>query len=79
MKSFGWYDGDDSIFITMEYLPNGDLHKYLKSPLPEKEGQEIVFQILEGLHFMHDNGFAHRDLKPAVGSAIRPQKITSMG
>ncbi|KAL9131407.1 MAG: hypothetical protein Q9217_000675 [Psora testacea] len=65
VKSFGWYDNDDSVFITMEYLPNGDLHKYLSLPLPEKEGQHIVFQILEGLQFMHDHGFAHRDLKPA--------------
>ncbi|KAL9100406.1 MAG: hypothetical protein Q9163_004216 [Psora crenata] len=48
----------------MEYLPYGDLHKYLNSPLPEKEGQYIVHQILEGLDFMHEEGFAHRDLKP---------------
>ena len=54
----------------MEYLPDGDLHKYLGSPLPEKEGQHIVFQILEGLEFMHDSGFAHRDLKPAVSLAV---------
>lgn len=53
----------------MEYLPHGDLHKYLSSPLPETEGQQIVFQILEGLQFMHEIGFAHRDLKPAVSLA----------
>ena len=63
----------------MEYLPNGDLHKYLTSPLPETEGQHIVFQILEGLDFMHDNGFAHRDLKPAVSLAIRFFKNYSIG
>jgi serine/threonine protein kinase len=50
----------------MEYLPLGDLHNYLGSPLPEHEGQQIATQILEGLDFMHDNDFAHRDLKPAV-------------
>jgi serine/threonine protein kinase len=55
----------------MEYLPNGDLHKYLESPLPESEGQIIVSQVLEGLDFMHQNGFAHRDLKPAVSLALR--------
>ena len=66
MKSFGWFDSLDSIFITMEYLPHGDLHRYLGSPLKEKEAQLIVHQILEGLAFMHGNGFAHRDLKPAV-------------
>lgn len=59
----------------MEYLSEGDLHKYLSSPLPEKEGQQIVLQVLEGLHFMHENGFAHRDLKPAVSLATLDSKI----
>ena len=63
----------------MEYLPDGDLHKYLNSPLPEKEGQHIAFQILEGLEFMHDSGFAHRDLKPAVSLATRLIEIKDMG
>lgn len=66
VKSYGWYDDDESIFIAMEYFPNGDLHKYLGSPLPENECQRIVSQILEGLDFMHENNFTHRDLKPAV-------------
>lgn len=65
VKSFGCYDDDSSIFITMEYLPNDDLHKRLGSAFPEREGQEIVSQVLEGIDFMHRNGFAHRDLKPA--------------
>ena len=62
----------------MEYLPNGDLNKYLSSPLPEKEGQHIISQILEGLHFMHDKGFAHRDLKPAVSLAINLIRINNI-
>ncbi|KAJ5521021.1 hypothetical protein N7463_001474 [Penicillium fimorum] len=51
----------------MEYLEIGDLHNYLlkqKQPLPELEARSIMSQILEGLDLMHDNGFAHRDLKP---------------
>jgi len=71
VKSFGWYDDNDNIYITMEYLPNGDLHKYLGSPMPESEGQNIIFQVLEGLHFMHQKGFAHRDLKPANILVVR--------
>lgn len=50
----------------MEFLEHGDLQKYLGLPLQEIECQEIVFQILEGLEFMHQSGFTHRDLKPAV-------------
>jgi serine/threonine protein kinase len=66
VKSFGWYDTDESVFITMEYFPLGDLQNYLSSPLPETDVQQITSQILEGLLFMHDNAFAHRDLKPTV-------------
>ena len=63
----------------MEYLPYGDLHKYISSPLPEKEGQHIVSQILEGLDFMHDNDFAHRDLKPDVSLPLRCFEINNIG
>ena len=57
----------------MEYLPNGDLQQFLhatKSPMPEMEVLHIVAQILEGLNLMHENDFAHRDLKPAVSSVL---------
>lgn len=52
----------------MEYVELGDLHSYLnrKPPLPEHEASEITYQILDGLNLMHDNEFAHRDLKPKV-------------
>ena len=61
----------------MEYLPNGDLHKHLTSPLPEEAGQRIIFQILEGLQIMHNKGFAHRDLKPAVSLAVSLSAINT--
>lgn len=66
MRSSGWYENDTNIFIAMEYFPYGDLQKYLLSPIPEGEVQQIISQVLEGLSFMHENGFAHRDLKPNV-------------
>ncbi|KAI9690150.1 MAG: hypothetical protein M1822_009111 [Bathelium mastoideum] len=67
VKSFGWYDDPEAIFIALEYCPHGDLHRFLSrtSSLPVGEAQELTRQILEGLHDMHENGFAHRDLKPA--------------
>ena len=66
MRSFGWYENDANIFIAMEYFSYGDLQNYLLSPISEAEVQEITSQVLEGLLFMHDNGFVHRDLKPTV-------------
>ncbi|KAF2470434.1 kinase-like protein [Lindgomyces ingoldianus] len=66
VRSFGWYDSEDELYIAMEYFPLGDLDSYLRAapPLPEPDVQQVTFQILEGLHAMHENGFVHRDLKP---------------
>src|SRR5437016_2690800 len=68
VKSFGWYEGEEVLFIAMEYLQHGDLEQYLSraSPLSEEAAGDVTYQILEGLSYMHDNWFAHRDLKPGV-------------
>ena len=52
----------------MEYLPEGDLEHYManNTPLSEEAAGDTIYQILEGLSYMHDNRFAHRDLKPGV-------------
>ncbi|KAH7072779.1 kinase-like domain-containing protein [Paraphoma chrysanthemicola] len=65
VESYGWFESERDVYIAMEYFPLGDLQGYLSDPLPESEVQQICFQTLEGLEFMHSNGFAHRDLKPS--------------
>jgi hypothetical protein len=54
----------------MEYLPLGDLSRYLKDPLPEPQAASISLQVLEGLRFIYQTNFAHRDLKPNVRSSL---------
>lgn len=66
MKSFGWFENDESLFVAMEYFPLGDLQKYMIRPFPDQEAAQVSLQLLEGLDFMHSNGFDHRDLKPQV-------------
>lgn len=71
-QSFGWYERDDKVHLTMEYFPLGDLQSYIIQqpvPLAESEAQEISRQVCEGLDFMHKRNFAHRDIKPGVRSA----------
>ncbi|KAF7525619.1 hypothetical protein G7054_g11019 [Neopestalotiopsis clavispora] len=64
VQSHGWFERGDFVFISMEYLVHGDLQRHLQAPLKESETKQITSQVLEGLTFMHDNGFVHRDLKP---------------
>jgi serine/threonine protein kinase len=77
-QSFGWYEREDKIYLTMEYFPLGDLQHYitkLPEPIPEADAQQITLQVFEGLDFMHKRNFAHRDIKPGVCSGPLSTRI----
>lgn len=64
----------------MEYLPLGDLQKYMDKHrlIDETDVREISFQVLEGLSYMHREGFAHRDIKPDVSSLSPSLRMLSL-
>jgi hypothetical protein len=68
VRTYGWYENNEAVFITMEYFPLGDLEKFMRDspPFSEEASMQIVQQLLEGVECMHENGFAHRDIKPGV-------------
>jgi len=55
------------LYIVMEYLGGEDLGKLIarEAPLPLQEKLDYAIQICRGLSFMHNQGFIHRDVKPA--------------
>lgn len=58
---------DGALFLVMEYCSGGDLYSYIRDStadtcLRERDAQEIMAQMLQGVHFLHYNGIAHRDL-----------------
>ncbi|KAG0123956.1 kinase-like domain-containing protein [Tuber indicum] len=64
VEFLGWFEDSDRLYIAMEYFERGDLRRRLNKPLPEDVVQRITEQVLNGLQVMHENGIAHRDLKP---------------
>jgi hypothetical protein len=67
VKTLGWYERREYVYIAMEYLPAGDLKAYLNdNTLSEDECRNIIFQVLKGLEEMHNERYAHRDVKPQV-------------
>ena len=53
-----------SYYMVMEYLPCGDLKERIKAGLKEEEALQILAQLADALHLVHDKGFVHRDIKP---------------
>jgi len=56
---------DDLHYYTMSILPGGDLKARLKhGALPEADALRIAREIAGALHYAHEKGFVHRDVKP---------------
>ncbi len=69
IKLFHAFLWKNNVVLIMEYVPNGDLAKYVRSKanppgLSECEAREIFLQLLTAVEHCHTRGVIHRDLKP---------------
>ncbi|MBI3722336.1 serine/threonine protein kinase, partial [bacterium] len=55
------------LFYVMDFCPGGSLHEKLRPgmPMPWREAVAIVAKLARGLARCHEQGFVHRDVKPA--------------
>lgn len=63
----GYYEGDDLSVTLTEYLPGGELFRYIskrKYQLTEAKCQSFTKQILLAVEYMHTKKIIHLDLKP---------------
>ncbi len=51
-------------YLAAEYIPGGTLRERMNRGMQVYEVLELVRDIAAGLHFAHDKGFVHRDVKP---------------
>ncbi len=58
----------DHLYVVSRYFAGGDLASHLKAArqplLPPRRVTEIGAQVSEALHYAHEHGISHRDLKP---------------
>lgn len=52
--------------IVLEYAGGGELFDYVAETgrFCEKVTRTYFHQMMNGLHYMHERGYAHRDIKP---------------
>ncbi|XP_029948235.1 NUAK family SNF1-like kinase 2 [Salarias fasciatus] len=59
------FENKDKIVIVMEYASKGDLYDYIcdRRNVSEPEARHFFRQIVSAVHYCHQNGIVHRDLK----------------
>ncbi|XP_061730197.1 NUAK family SNF1-like kinase 2 [Nerophis ophidion] len=59
------FENKDKIVIVMEYASRGDLYDYIcdRRTISERESRHFFRQIVSAVHYCHQNGIVHRDLK----------------
>ena len=62
---FAVYESEDSVYMVMEYLPEGTLCKRLnkKEKFDEASAKTLIRGLLETLDYLHKKNIVHRDLK----------------
>lgn len=57
---------NNELFFVFEYLEQNvyQMTKERDKLLPESKIRNVIFQVLQGLAYMHKQGFFHRDMKP---------------
>lgn len=80
------YQDYSHVRIVMECCEGGTLHNRVKAHkgLPEAVVVKYVWQMLEGIAYLHHHGYAHRDIKPSnymfqTDGADSPLKLIDMG
>ena len=91
VKCIDLFENESQIFFVFEYLPCGNLKKYLQDLkfFPSDYNIDTVLkltkQLIEGAYFLHKYGIIHRDIKTTnimvqINSPIKKSFIsTSMG
>lgn len=55
----------DSLYLVMEFVPGGDMLDYLRAHgrMSEDTARGVFRQLVSAVHYCHEKGVAHRDLK----------------
>jgi serine/threonine-protein kinase len=64
---YEWGEAGDLVFLAMEYVKGNSLREYFNrgARFDGSDAVSIMAQLLDALHYAHEQGVWHRDIKPA--------------
>jgi serine/threonine protein kinase len=51
-------------YLSMDFLQGGELSQWIRAGLSPEETEQIIIQVAQALHYAHNKGYIHRDVKP---------------
>jgi serine/threonine-protein kinase len=73
-------EADGQLFIAMELVEGRDLSDIitLREPMALERKLDLVIEVLDGLHFAHQRGVIHRDVKPSNVRVVPDGRVKIM-
>ncbi|KAJ3411456.1 hypothetical protein HDV05_002191 [Chytridiales sp. JEL 0842] len=66
IQMFDFFETKDTYYMVFELATGGELFDRIaaKGRFTERDAADILYQILNGISYLHSHGIVHRDLKP---------------
>src|SRR5207253_285535 len=56
---------DGSCYFSMKFVEGGQLDEVARrEPMPPRRGAELIAKVARTVHYAHEHGILHRDIKP---------------
>ena len=65
VKLFDFFEDANNVYMCLELCNYGNFYHHIKQngPLSEYEAGYVMYQLIDGLNYLHHQGIVHRDLK----------------
>lgn len=65
VKLIDFFEDASNVYMCLELCSFGNFYHHIKrnGPLSEYEAGYVMYQLIDGLNYLHNQGFVHRDLK----------------